>query len=145
MLKVRFETVTIRVPVIDNSGEHDAKMEEAEYAAIHQALAQIQPSLGAAQGAMIACSPVSPTQQKGFRTTNVMGDPVDDQGMTKTDRLLAQFGAPPSQDDPAINTAVTDREMNSSAPDVSLQEFRERPERTRGAPRPRANSWRHEQ
>jgi len=51
---------------------------------------------------------------------------------------------PVSQHDPPINTAVSDREMRSSEPEQTLEEFRQRPDRTRAPPRPRANSWRHD-
>lgn len=47
-----------------------------------------------------------------------------------------------SQIDPEINTKVSDSEMGRED-DMTIEELRERPERTRNAPRPRANSWRH--
>jgi len=135
MVKVRFETVTLRIPVIDNSGDHDAKMHVGRFEEIHHALAVIQ---GDALDKLIAGAPVSQTHQF-----------LVDQQIKGAAKWAGDLGgdlypAPPiSQEDPPINTAVSDREMRSDAPDMSLEEFRERPERTRAPPRPRANSWRH--
>lgn len=116
MLKVRFETITLRVPVIDNSGEHDAKMDPAVYEQIQAALEVLQAEY-APVAAAVAGKPASPARRDS--------------------------STPPSQVDPPINTRVSDREMRSSEPEMSLDEFREPPERTRAPPRPRANSWRH--
>lgn len=145
MLKVRFETITLRVPVIDNSGEHDAKMDEEAYNRIHYALSEIEQLHAHPQSRIIAGAPVSATQRSGWRPAQ-----VDKQVLAasiaghRAPSLEEYSKAPPiSQDDPVIDTTVRDSEMRSSGPEMTLEELRERPEKTRSPPRPRANSWRH--
>lgn len=135
MLKVKWQQVTVRIPVIDDSGDHDAKISDSEYQAIRHYYEQL--SMVGGHSAIIAGAPVSATQQNGWRSEDPKwGDQL---------RALKQC-VEVSQVDPIINTAVTDSEMRRSErgePEMTLEQLRERPERTRAAPRPRANSWRH--
>lgn len=161
MLKVRFEAITLRVPVIDNSGEHDAKISQEEFDGIYETIERLEQLTGGrrrwpdgdpsfAQGNRTSRVIVGgPPGQ--FASANIMGDPIYKDGMTKTEYLLSPQGqrevlagsAPISQSDPVIDTTVRDSEMRSSEPEMTLEELRERPEKTRSPPRPRANSWRH--
>lgn len=148
MLKVRFETITLRVPVIDNSGEHDAKISQEEFDGIFETIQRLEELTGErrrwpggdpafAQGGIsrvFVGTARPPPPGVSFAVT----------ALTSPDARVTLASPPVSQVDPPINTAVSDREMRSSEPDISLEEFRERPEKTRAPPRPRANSWRHE-
>lgn len=133
MVKVKWQEVTVRIPVIDESGDHDAKIADSDYQALRYYYDQLNMLSG--QTAIIGGAAVSANQQNGWRT-------VDETWSAQL--RAAKQGVEIAQIDPPINTAVTDSEMRSSAPQMSLEEFREPPARTKTPPRPRANSWRHE-
>lgn len=160
MLKVKFQPLTITVPVIDNSGDHDCKMDEETYNLIHRAIAALPPSPEYTRPQMprlsdyigpriIGGAPASPTQQ------NVWVSQADAEAAhivkawagvnmpPRTPPLYHSQYQEPSQEDPKINTAVTDSEMRGG-PEMSLEEFQRPVERTKVPPRPRRNSWRHE-
>jgi hypothetical protein len=144
MLKVKWQECVVLVPVLDDSGDHDAKISQGKFDEMMEAAELLQ---GRRIGFDPGCS------RFGQSLLVVGGPPAlcaapGTPAYTSMENLRPRppslpAGPPPSQDDPPINTRVTDSEMNSSAPQMSLEEFRERPERTRAAPRPRANSWRH--
>lgn len=144
MLKVRFETITLRVPVIDNSGEHDAKMDEGTYAAMHEALAVLQPSL-TGQGSMLARAGLFAATENGWPPGRVIFAEGGRLPQVDLSTTFARPESPVSQVDPPIDTTVRDSEMRGSEREMTLDELRERPEKTRAPPRPRANSWRHNQ
>lgn len=133
MLKVSFKEITIRVPVIDNSGDHDSKISESDYGHIERALSMLEDAGCLNEG----------VSRNDEGAVNFLGPPPIIPGTNKPAWREKAHNPPVSQIDPVIDTTVRDSEMRSSVPEMSLEELRERPERTRSPPRPRANSWRH--
>lgn len=189
MLKVKLVPMTLLVPVIDNSGDHDCKMDENRYRAIHAAVDMLDIADGnletVRQGVSQNASaiekhfsgigmhghipaflrdaaelanqnlsfirPPTPGSQNAQRWSMDHGggeipgrQRANAVGPTHQWDVSAAPGVPVSQVDPPIDTTVRDSEMRPGRePEMTLEELRERPERTKTPPRPRANSWRH--
>jgi hypothetical protein len=150
MLKVRFEAITLRVPVIDNSGEHDAKMDEDDFELVEAALGLLDRLSGVAPRPSGHTALEAGTQRAMEQDQLRMARSYSESAHLQrealsgiTHALIGSAPPPVSQADPVIDTTVRDSEMRSSEPEMTLEELRERPEKTRSPPRPRANSWRH--
>ena len=140
MLKVRFEQLTVMMPVIDNSGEHDAKISQEEFDGIHDTIERLEQLTGNRR----RWPNFDPQYRQGSQSALSLREEFS--RLESARQQIAQVGSGMvqlSKPDPPIDTRVRDSEMRSDMPEMSLEEFNERPERTKAPPRPRTNSWRH--